>query len=87
MVTIRVGDEKYPFLIHKEVICHYSDYFHAMFKGSFSEAETGVVDLPEDEVAVFKMFECWIYSGECRLPEDPLNWNFGGTRSRIAAHS
>lgn len=58
MVIIRVSGEKYPFPLHKELICHYCDFCHAIFKGSFSEAKSGFVDLPEDKVAVFKVFKC-----------------------------
>ena len=39
-----------------------------MLNGSFSEAGKAVVDLPEDTVAVFKVFECWLYSGDVVFP-------------------
>ena len=48
--------------MHKELICYHSDFFRATLDGSFNEAENNVVDLPEDDVEVFKDFETWLYT-------------------------
>ena len=58
-----MGPEKYPFYIHKGLLCQHSEYFQATFNGSFEEATTGTVHLDEDDVDVITLFEEWLYRG------------------------
>lgn len=67
MVTVHVGEQRHQFLIHKELLCHHSSFFRATFQGSFIEASSGNVELPDDDVEVFKIFESWLYTGSVGL--------------------
>ncbi|KAI9709172.1 MAG: hypothetical protein M1812_007757 [Candelaria pacifica] len=62
MITIKVGPKAHPFMIHKELLCHYSSYFRAALMGSFREAAEGIVTLPDDEVEMFEYFMHWLYT-------------------------
>lgn len=61
IVSVKVGKEKQEFFVHKGLICHYSTYFKNAFTGEFQEGHTGVVELANDSVAVFKAFYSWTY--------------------------
>jgi len=50
------------FPIHKGHICHYSPFFDAEFNGTFSEAETQLVELYEVKPETFGIFVNWIYT-------------------------
>ncbi|KAF2491101.1 hypothetical protein BU16DRAFT_143574 [Lophium mytilinum] len=61
MVTIFVGTEKKPYTAHMDLLTHYSDYFHAMFKGSFKEAEERNTSMEDVEETLFGNFLDWLY--------------------------
>ncbi|KAF2098500.1 hypothetical protein NA57DRAFT_75742 [Rhizodiscina lignyota] len=61
MVTITVGSEKKAFVVHKDLICHYSKYFKAAFGGNFKEAEEKKSNLPDVETETFEIFVAWLY--------------------------
>ena len=54
-------------MIHKSLLCHHSFYFKAALEAalarSFEEPETGVIDLRDEDVEVFSVFNEWLYSG------------------------
>jgi hypothetical protein len=54
MVHIIVGKEQQDFCIHKDLICHYSQYFTNGFTGGLEEGMTNIMKLPEVNVEVFK---------------------------------
>lgn len=63
MVDVGKDDgELQTFSVHKEIVCHYSDYFRAACKGEFLEARSGKVKLPEDRAEIFDLFVQWVYS-------------------------
>lgn len=64
-VTLRVGqaDAKRDFLIHRSVIAKRSPYIEHMLRGEWKEAQTGVVDLTDDEPDVVALYQTWLYSG------------------------
>ncbi|KAH0372210.1 hypothetical protein KCU65_g1355, partial [Aureobasidium melanogenum] len=69
-VTIHVGTFKQPFILHKGLLCFYSDFFRAALEGSFKEANEGKVELPDVKVEVFEAFQVWLYSRSLRNIED-----------------
>jgi hypothetical protein len=61
------------FHVHKDVICHYSEYFRAAFNGRWIEAEEDV-KLEDIDVEVFELFVHWLYAQE--LPRwKPIDHN------------
>ena len=64
IVTIRVREEpaQESFVIHKELISYYSVFFRSCTNGHWLESGTGVVNLPDDDVELFKIFVQWLYT-------------------------
>lgn len=53
------------FHIHKNLVCQASDFFKLACDSNFKEAD-GVIDLPEQNLEVFKHFIYWVYTGKIR---------------------
>ncbi len=62
LVVVIVGPQKQVFPLHKEILCAVSSYFRSALEGSFVEGLTQKIELPEDDVTVFKYFRVWLYS-------------------------
>ncbi|KAH0341168.1 hypothetical protein KCU81_g6447, partial [Aureobasidium melanogenum] len=62
VITVEVGPEKKAFVIHKNLLVFYSDYFRSAFNGSFKEATEGKISLPDESDDVFEIFNQFIYS-------------------------
>ena len=54
-------------MIHKEFICHLFSFFRSATDGTWAEARTGVVDLPDDDPKIFEIFEHWLYTSILRI--------------------
>ena len=63
-VLVRVGPEKSVFRFHQKLICDVAPYFEAAFTGNFKEEAEGCLDLPTEDVEMFKHFELWVYTGK-----------------------
>lgn len=61
-VTLIVGADKESYTAHKDLLCFYSDFFHAALNGSFREAAERKIELPDTEVEVFEAFQVWLYT-------------------------
>ncbi|KAI4743409.1 hypothetical protein E4T50_06207 [Aureobasidium sp. EXF-12298] len=70
MVSLLVGPNKEKYNLHKGLLCFYSDFFRAAFKGSFKEAEEGKIELPDVGTEVFEAFQVWLYSRSLRVSEN-----------------
>lgn len=68
MVKITVGHSKQEFSLHKGLLCNIAPYFDAALNGSFTEGEEQRIDMPEEDVEVFKYFQLWAYT-DCILTE------------------
>ena len=76
LVEVIVGPQKQLFRLHKEILCNVSSYFRAALEGSFAEGLTQKIELPEDDVTVFKCFRVWLYSfSQGSLPSAPESEN------------
>jgi hypothetical protein len=82
-VSLIIGKEKKAYMLHKDLLCFYSDYFRAAFNGSFKEAAELKLELPDVETFVFDEFQVWLYTHELQgPPKDQFNflanmWIFG----------
>ncbi|KAH7363908.1 hypothetical protein BKA65DRAFT_489913 [Rhexocercosporidium sp. MPI-PUGE-AT-0058] len=61
LVTFVVGPNSTEFLIHKEVVCLYSDILRAAFNGNFTEGRTQTYRLEDTSEAAFRLFMQWLY--------------------------
>jgi hypothetical protein len=66
IVAISIGPEKKLFRVHKDLICHHSEYFRTAYNGQWKESESGVA-LEDVETEVFKIFLHWLYAQD--LPD------------------
>lgn len=57
-------------MLHKGLLCFYSDFFRAAFEGSFKEANEGKIELLDARIDVFETFQVWLYSQSLRNVED-----------------
>ncbi|KAF2493988.1 hypothetical protein BU16DRAFT_619183 [Lophium mytilinum] len=70
IVSVIVGEEKKAFRVHKGVLTYHSAFFAAALDGKFKEGVTQIVELPEDEVSVFQVVYCWLYTGRLYNPPE-----------------
>lgn len=63
MITILVGPEKTRFHVHEAILKHTEAGYlsHVATQNGWRE-NSGVLELPEDDAAVFKMFSKWLYN-------------------------
>jgi hypothetical protein len=64
IVTVFIGKERQPFLLHKDRLCKASPYFNGAFNGNFKEAQSNEIGLGEVDVTTFELFTEWLYRTE-----------------------
>ncbi|THY29893.1 hypothetical protein D6D01_03441 [Aureobasidium pullulans] len=72
-VTVAVGTAEDNFVVHKDLLCFYSDFFRAAFNGSFEEATERKIKLPDVCIQTFESFQVWLYSRTLLNTEDSAN--------------
>ena len=76
-----MGPKRKTFRVHEALLCDRSEYFRATFQGSFSEATTKELYLPDDNDASFQIFVNWLYGGDQHVgmpkTDDELEAVFG----------
>ncbi|PMD48951.1 hypothetical protein L207DRAFT_595480 [Hyaloscypha variabilis F] len=73
VVTIIIGPEesKETFMVHKELICHYSSFFSTAFNSNFTETATKTMTLPDVDLDGFGLLVHWFYTQQIDLdPKD-----------------
>ena len=63
-ITVLVGETEQRFTLHKGIVTQHSAFFRAACNGKFKESIEETVRLPEVDVAIFKIYVQWIYTGE-----------------------
>ena len=48
--------------MHKGLLCNASPFFRGAFEGHFVESTNQCLDLPEEDPAIFKYLQLWLYS-------------------------
>jgi hypothetical protein len=51
------------FLVYRDVLCHFSEYFRALLSGGFKENGANTLTLDEVDVDVFELFFYWLNTG------------------------
>ncbi|KAF2449204.1 hypothetical protein P171DRAFT_480311 [Karstenula rhodostoma CBS 690.94] len=59
--TVFVGSSKARFVVHEELLAHYSEFFRAALQGGFAEAETKTITLDDVAPHTFELFVHWLY--------------------------
>lgn len=71
IVLITVGHQNQLFYMHKKLLCDTSGFFRAALNGRFQESRNQAIEMPEDDVEVFRYFQYWAYTGV--LDQKPLD--------------
>ncbi|KAI4849945.1 hypothetical protein E4T44_01687 [Aureobasidium sp. EXF-8845] len=61
-ITVEVGSNKKKYIMHKDLLVYYSDYFRAAFNGCFREATDGKITLLDECEHIFEIFNQFVYS-------------------------
>lgn len=62
LVKIWVGSPSTEFTVHENVLkASETQFFQAVFSNGFKETETGILELPEDDPATFRLLLQWVY--------------------------
>lgn len=69
IVTIIIGPEnsQETFIVHKDLICHYSPFFSTAFNSTFTEGLTKTMTLPDVDLNNFGLFVHWLYTQKIDL--------------------
>lgn len=67
ILTVLGGPEEVPFKVWKDVLRSKSDFFRAACSERWPEGREGVVRLPEQSAAAFKIYVKWAYFGYIAL--------------------
>jgi len=77
-ITIRVGSapSTVDFSVHEQLICTHSPFFANALNGSWAEAHSRVVPLPDDAPSTFAVYRTWLYTGllACTNGSDSDEW-------------
>lgn len=68
VVTVLVGQEEKPFILHQDLVCAKSKFFKAACSKQWLEGQDRVVQLPEIEAATFRWYSLWVYSDKLEGP-------------------
>ncbi|KAH7094591.1 hypothetical protein FB567DRAFT_574567 [Paraphoma chrysanthemicola] len=71
-VTVKVGSESKIYHIHKPLLIHHPGYFRNALRGSWKEAQEGVVTLADVDSGIFNVFVEWLYKGD--VPTTAWAW-------------
>lgn len=66
VIKIYVGPGRQEFRAYRELLCEVSSYFRGALLGHLKEAQEKMIDLDEEDPAVFATFITWLYHR--RLP-------------------
>lgn len=57
---------EYKFVVYKDIICHYSPFFHAAFNGNFEEGRTQTINFVDVDHEIFDLLLKWIYTKDIK---------------------
>lgn len=69
IVHLKVGPEKIDFGIHKNLLCSASSWFKEVLTAGSTEAQEGVIHLPDDRLNILEYFNDWLYTDSLNDPE------------------
>lgn len=69
-VTFIVGDENQKFVVHKNLVEHYSPAFENAFNGGFIEGQTRELNLGDVDANIFGLVVNWLYTQKIILAEE-----------------
>jgi hypothetical protein len=70
-VELRVGRDRVPIMVHKELLCYYSEFFRGAFEGGFRESEEKSLRLANVDLRIFRLCQHWLYAQASRRTAEP----------------
>lgn len=74
-LTVGQGDNTKVFCVNAGILCHRSAFFRGALNGSFQEAQTNSIALPEDDPAVFGDILLWMHRQDYAFHENDTIFN------------
>lgn len=68
IASVYVGPSLTYSSVHRDLLASRSPFFAKALNGYFSEATNGVVNLPDDDPAVFETYRQWLYRAKIACP-------------------
>jgi hypothetical protein len=65
-IHVDVKPNKETFIVHKNLICHHSPFFEAVFNSSMKEGQTQTMTLEDVESGAFGLLVNWLYTQKWR---------------------
>jgi len=77
IVEICVGKQPHQkiFSVHQGLIAPRSEFFERAFNGNWKEAESRLVNLPEDDATIFSLYVQLLYTGKILTQDDDGEFN------------
>ena len=66
-ITVGCKDEEISWILPKSLLTHDSKFFNAALNGTFAEANSGSIIMPEDNPEAFRVFVQWLYIGDIEI--------------------
>ena len=66
-ITVGPKDEEVSWILPKDLLTHDSDFFKAALNGTFAEANSRSISMPEDNPKAFRLFFQWLYFRDITL--------------------
>ena len=70
-LTVLVGQDEKPFLVHTAYICKTSGFFAKAYSHGWKEDRERIVRLPEADVELFQAYLYWTYTGNLEVDLPP----------------
>jgi hypothetical protein len=72
-VTILVGEEETKFVVHRDLMLHYSSFFKTAFEGPFAEHETETMRQKDTDSRLFGVLVHWLYTRKIEYDDTLLS--------------
>jgi hypothetical protein len=79
IVQLVVGSDRKIFSVHKKLLCSVSEFFDKALNGSFAEASSNRMELPEDTPSILSMFTSWLYTRDLKFDRYKCDQHLGVT--------
>jgi hypothetical protein len=71
-ITVLVGDERTPYMLHKDKICAQSNFFKAACSQAYEpwaavDVDDSIVRLPEESPEHFETYRDWVYKSQIHI--------------------
>jgi len=77
LITLKVGQEKKVFTVHKRILCDSSPFFESACKPEWMISDERIIELPEDDPVAIDHMLYWMYFDQVSIPKRHMSSNQG----------